>query len=208
MEYFYSVKNDIIFKTKIKRSVFIAHLHYATTIAEAKIFISKISSEHKNANHNCWAYIVGDRGQTFHSSDAGEPSGTAGQPMLNALKKSEMTNIVVVVTRYFGGVKLGIRGLIEAYSESVDLAIKSQKLLKLVKLEIFKVTTSYSFAEIFKFNAEQMQAKIINAQYSEVVLFDVEIEQHLKEKFFNYLQELSGAGKLKIINPDSLLFIF
>ena len=169
MKYFYSVSQDRAVETKIKRSRFIAHLRYVSTMPEAKEFISEISAQHKTANHNCWAYIVGEKGQTFHSSDDGEPSGTAGQPMLNALKKHDMTNVAVVVTRYFGGVKLGIRGLIEAYGESVQQAIEAEKLLKLVKKISYIIETSYAFAEIFKYNVEKMQAEITNSEYSDVI---------------------------------------
>lgn len=89
MEYFYSIKKNRNYRCKIKRSEFIAHLAYVETIEEAKEFISQISEEHKTATHNCWAYIVGEKGKTYHCSDAGEPSGTAGKPILNALKKKQ-----------------------------------------------------------------------------------------------------------------------
>jgi len=160
MKYYYSVTKDRKKELKIRRSTFIAHLHYATTMQEAKEFISQISAEHKTANHNCWAYIVGEKGETFHSSDAGEPSGTAGQPMLNALKKHDMTNIVAVVTRYFGGVKLGVRGLIDAYGESVTAAIKMLPLKKLVKLSSYKICCGYEHAEQIKYKVEQLNAEI------------------------------------------------
>ena len=105
MKYYYSIGKDVIIEIKIKRSKFIVHLHYAESVKDAKEYISKISTEHKTATHNCWAYIVGEKGETFHNSDAGEPPGTAGKPILNTLKKHNTTNIVAVVTRYFVGVK-------------------------------------------------------------------------------------------------------
>lgn len=203
MEYFYSVNQDRHVEIKIKRSTFIAHLHYVETMQEAKEFISKISAEHKTANHNCWAYIVGDRGQTFHSSDAGEPSGSAGQPMLNALKKNSMTNIVAVVTRYFGGVKLGIRGLIEVYGESVENAIESAPLKKLVKYQDYKITTTYDFAETLKHRILNMNAEIIDTEYIAEVALHARIEEHEKSELENYLKELEKAGKIKILTTNS-----
>ena len=199
MKYFYSVANDRKKELKIKRSTFIAHLHYVTTMQEAKIYISLVADEHKTANHNCWAYIVGDKGETFHSSDAGEPSGTAGQPMLNALKKHEMTNVVAVVTRYFGGVKLGIRGLIEAYGDAVEAAIEEYPLKKLIHLRSYKITCGYDLAEQLKYKIEQLNAGIDNVDYAADVTISISIEEHIKDDLEKYLLELERAGKLKII---------
>ena len=198
MNYFYSVEKDRKVETKNRRSIFIAHLHYAQTMREAKEYISQISAEHKTANYNCWAYIIGEKGETFHSSDAGEPSGTAGKPILNALKKHKMTNIVVVVTRYFGGVKLGIRGLIEAYGESAETAIKQAPLKKLLNLIVFHLSTSYDFAEKLKHNIKSFNAIISDINYSEKVEFHVSIEGYKKSELENYLIELEKAGKISI----------
>ena len=199
MKYYYSVAQDRKVETKIKRSVFITHLHYVESMKEAKDYISKIAAEHKTANHNCWAYIVGDRGETFHSSDAGEPSGTAGQPMLNVLKKYKMTNIVTVVTRYFGGVKLGIRGLIDAYGEAVETAIDKATLKKLVKLEYYQIKTGYEFVEQLKYQIEQLNATIEDIEYAEKVTIKISIEDHDKEELEKYLKEMEKAGKMKML---------
>ncbi len=198
MNYFYSVEKDRKVETKIKRSIFIAHLHYAQTMKEAKEFISQVSAEHKTANHNCWAYIIGEKGETSHSSDAGEPSGTAGKPILNALKKDKMTNIVAVVTRYFGGVTLGIRGLIEAYGVSVEAAIEQSPLKKLLNLIVFHLSTSYDFADKIKYNIMNFNAQISDINYSEKVEFHITIEEHKKKELGNYLIELEKAGKISI----------
>ncbi len=205
MKYYYSVAQERKIETKIKRSRFIAHLHYVESMKEAKDYISKISVEHKTANHNCWAYIVGDRGETFHSSDAGEPSGTAGQPMLNALKKHNMTNIVTVVTRYFGGVKLGIRGLIEAYGQSVGNAIAKAPLKKLVKTTEFNIITTYDFGEILKHKIKNMGADILDSEYSDKIKLKISIEDQKKEELEKYLGEMERAGKIEVLvmNPPS-----
>ncbi len=118
-----SVADPVRQGNKIKRSVFVCRLSYADTIDAAKNFISKVSKEYKTATHNCWAYVVGDSAQISHCSDAGEPPGTAGKPMLNTLLSHNMTCTAAVVTRYYGGVKLGVRGLIEAYALAVDQTI-------------------------------------------------------------------------------------
>jgi len=198
LNYFYSIAQKREYSCKIKRSEFIAHLAYVETIEAAKQFISQISEEHKNATHNCWAYIVGDNGQTYHSSDAGEPSGTAGKPILNALKKYDMTNIAAVVTRYFGGVKLGIRGLIEAYGQTTEAAIQQKPLKKIVKTVEFKVTTTYDFIEPLKYNIKEQLGQIIDIQYGAEVQLVVQVEEHLQKPLRNYLQELEKVGKLKL----------
>ncbi|MCK4501057.1 YigZ family protein [Candidatus Babeliales bacterium] len=174
------------------------------TMKEAKDYISKIAAKNKTANHNCWAYIVGDRGETFHSSDAGEPSGTAGLPILNTLKKHNMTNIVAVVTRYFGGVKLGIRGLIDAYGESVENAIAKSPLKKLVKTSEFNIITTYDFWKILKHKITNMGATISDIEYSDKIKLKITIEDHDKKNLEKYLKEMERAGKLIILETDKV----
>ncbi len=193
---YYSIVKDRKVETKIKRSTFIAHLHYVENMKEAKDYISKVAAEHKTANHSCWAYIVGEKGETFHSSDAGEPSGTAGMPMLNTLKKHNMTNIAIVVTRYFGGTKLGIRGLIDAYGESVENAIVKSPLKKLIKTIEYNIITTYDFGEILKHKIKNMGATISNIEYSDKVKLKITIEDHDEDELKKYLKEMERAGKI------------
>ena len=101
---------------------------------EARSILSHVESLHKDANHNCWAYLLGPKPEIFYSSDDGEPAGTAGKPILAALKRSDLFNVMMVVTRYFGGVKLGVRGLIEAYGQATDLSLQcSERILRIPK---------------------------------------------------------------------------
>jgi len=202
VDYFFSVNKEREVEIKIKRSTFIGHLHYVESPEEAKSFISEIAAQHKTANHNCWAYVVGDKGQIFHSSDAGEPSGTAGKPMLNMLKKHDMTNVVAVVTRYFGGVKLGVRGLIEAYGDSVEATIKDAPLQKLVKYASYDLTCGYDFAETLKHRVTGMKAEIMDTQYAADVQMSLRIEEHEKTDLELFLREMNGAGKLTL-SPSS-----
>ena len=196
MDYFYSVKHDCSYEEKIKRSRFIAHLHYCETMRAAKEYISLINKEHKNANHNCWAYIVGKNAENEHCSDAGEPSGSAGKPMLNSLKKHNTTNIVAVVTRYFGGVKLGIRGLIDAYGSVVEKALEQNQLIKLVDTKKIVIETTYDFSEKFKYDVKELLAVVIEITYLEKVTYNIEVESSLSKPLFDYLEELSGSKKI------------
>lgn len=115
-----TIQGDGLAETEIKKSRFLCHLKRVETEEEAKAFIQSIKKEHWKANHNCSAYLIGEHSEIQRSSDDGEPSGTAGVPMLEVLKKNELINVCVVVTRYFGGIKLGAGGLIRAYSHAVS----------------------------------------------------------------------------------------
>ncbi|OAA30077.1 hypothetical protein AT15_00760 [Kosmotoga arenicorallina S304] len=115
MDCYLSLIANAKFKTNIKRSIFIGHAVHCTTEHEAKEFIKEISRQYKDATHNCWAYKVNEKGIKFNFSDAGEPHGSAGRPIFSAIESMNMVDVAIVVTRYFGGVKLGVRGLIDAY---------------------------------------------------------------------------------------------
>lgn len=108
---------------EVKKSRFICTVGRAATDAEARAFIASVKKQYWDANHNCSAYVVGERRETQRSSDDGEPSGTAGVPMLDVLLKRELTDTVAVVTRYFGGTKLGAGGLIRAYGQAVSQTV-------------------------------------------------------------------------------------
>lgn len=111
------------FEIQIEKSRFICYFSPVTTVEEAQAFIEQIKKKHWDATHNCSAYLIGDNQQMQKANDDGEPSGTAGVPMLEVLKKRHLTNTVVVVTRYFGGIKLGAGGLVRAYTQSVTTAL-------------------------------------------------------------------------------------
>jgi len=138
-----TIKKDFIVEEEIKKSRFICHLKRVYTEEEARAFISEIKKEHHKANHNCSAFTLGERQEIQRSSDDGEPSGTAGVPMLEILKKREITNVCAVVTRYFGGIKLGAGGLIRAYAGSVGHALDQVGLVKFVTQEQLILTLDY-----------------------------------------------------------------
>lgn len=120
-----TIKSAGLVESEVKKSRFLCHLKRVTTEEEAKAFIQSIKKEHWKANHNCSAYLIGEHSEIQRSSDDGEPSGTAGVPMLEVLKKNDLINVCVVVTRYFGGIKLGAGGLIRAYSHAVSHGLQT-----------------------------------------------------------------------------------
>lgn len=121
---YYTIRENGEAEIEIKKSRFICALKRVETEEEAKAFINEKKKQHWKANHNCSAFVLGDHNEIQRSSDDGEPSGTAGVPMLEVLKKKELINVVAVVTRYFGGTKLGAGGLIRAYSHAVSHALE------------------------------------------------------------------------------------
>jgi uncharacterized YigZ family protein len=108
----------VVAEVKIKRSLFVGRLCPCRDKEEVRSILAEVESNHRGATHHCWAYRMGPEPETEYSSDGGEPAGTAGKPILSAVRQSDMFNLMVVVTRYFGGIKLGVRGLIEAYGQT------------------------------------------------------------------------------------------
>ena len=138
-----TIKNDGICEEDIKKSRFICQLKRISTEDEGRQFIAEVKKEHYKATHSCSAMIVGEDALIKRSSDDGEPSGTAGVPMLTVLEKQGLTNVVAVVTRYFGGIKLGAGGLIRAYSGSVANALKEIGIVEVKEQEGLKITLTF-----------------------------------------------------------------
>lgn len=127
----------------INKSEFITHLYRVNDVSEVEAILSSTRKKYYDATHNCYAYIIGDNQDIQKASDDGEPQKTAGAPMLDVLKKKNMTNILAITTRYFGGILLGAGGLVRAYSESVSEALKLAKLYDINFVNSFKITLTY-----------------------------------------------------------------
>lgn len=194
--YFYHLEEESHYEIKIKNSSFIAHINNILSFEDSKYYISEINSKYKDATHNCWAYILGKTGEMFHSSDAGEPAGTAGKPILNTLQKYKMTNTIAVVTRYYGGVKLGVRGLIDAYSESVEECIKNSTLKPIIEIQSYKINLSYDKFDTVKYNLKNQEVEIKDINYQESITFIAEVEKSKSEETNKYLEELKNSNQL------------
>jgi len=169
---------------KVKKSLFISRLYPVKTQKESKKIINEISNKYSDATHNCSAYIVID-GQGY--DDDGEPSGTAGKPIINALKKNDLHNIVAIVTRYFGGIKLGSGGLTRAYSKSVLEAIANSQIIEIEYYDVYEVIFNYSDVKKVEQYLRNNQIHIINKEYSEKIYYNVIFKNHqniekIKEK--------------------------
>lgn len=193
----YCIDRERTTTIRIKRSIFICTLAPVTTLDGAKTFISRISRENRTATHNCWAYVLGEGGAICHSSDAGEPPGTAGKPMLNTLKQYGLTDTAAVVTRHFGGVRLGVRGLIDAYAESVRQTLEMAPLKKRVQTLCLIVETGYGFNDALVNTLKAWEADILDTAYTDVVVHRIEIEEKAWAGLEDLLSEYASRGKLK-----------
>ena len=184
MAEFITILNDESAEIVEKKSRFIANICYAESIEEAEEKIKFIKKKYYDAKHNCVAYRVAENGQVVKkSSDDGEPSGTAGGPMLNILQKSNLCNIVVVVTRYFGGILLGTGGLVRAYSDATQKAIeKCIKVYKVDGIEI-EVKIDYANLDIFRYYCKNNEIKINKIDYAEDIILKIEMEKNRKNIF-------------------------
>ena len=154
----------------IKKSQFICRLFPAQTEKEAKDIIKEISEEYKDATHNCTAYVVSD-GEGY--DDNGEPGGTAGRPMLNVLKKNEINNVVAIVTRYFGGIKLGAGGLVRAYSKSVLECLAIAEIVEMELYELFRFTFEYQDIKAIDAEVRAKNLAVVEKQYEAQVIYFV-----------------------------------
>lgn len=193
---YYILKRSGEHQVKIKKSIFLASLKYVENVEQAKSAISVICSKHKTATHNCWAYIVGDNAQTMHFSDNGEPPGTAGKPILNALMQAKLTNVAAVVTRYYGGVKLGVRGLIDAYGSTITTAVEQSILVENIKNFNLAIAVSYDFLEIIKHSLKKFDVKIQNIDYTSVVELKFSVADFFFNETLKLLEEFKGSGKI------------
>ena len=154
----------------VKKSQFICHLFPTKTKKESKEIIIKVNEKYSDATHNCTAYIVSD-GEGF--DDDGEPGGTAGKPMINVLRKNDLHNVTAVVTRYFGGVKLGAGGLVRAYSKSVLEAINETEILEVELYDVYTLIFEYSEIKTVDGEVRTNNLEVINKDYSDKVSYDV-----------------------------------
>lgn len=175
-----------------KKSKFIANLYPVENVEEAERLILEVKRKYHDARHNCMAYrIVKDNQIIEKSSDDGEPSGTAGSPMLNILQKHDLCNIVIIVTRYFGGVLLGTGGLLRAYSDSLLKAVEESHFIQKCQGIEMLVTVDYSEFDSFKYYCKNNDILIVNVEYKELINCKIELEPDKKEKLMKNFEAKS-----------------
>ncbi len=187
-----SIRKITTYKWVIKKSEFICTLIPCNDKEEIDKIIHQYQEKYHDATHNCIAYIVGNQKR---ANDNGEPSGTAGLPMLDVLEKNNLTNIIAIVTRYFGGIKLGAGGLTRAYRQSVADALKEADIVEKFSVPLYKITIDYSYTKKFEHLLKVHKIKCINVEYLEQVSYNCYLED---ESFLSIIQDLTNNTYKKI----------
>ncbi len=182
-----------------KKSLFIGYSSPVESEDHALDFIKKIKEAHKDATHNCSAYIIGPEKLIQRFDDDGEPSGTAGIPMLEVIKKEDLTNICLVVTRYFGGIKLGGGGLIRAYSKGAKVAIDAGQIVEMKPYILVNMSYDYFYHGKIQNSIDIKNYKVISSEYTDIVSLDLLISEEKFEDFKSYFVNLtSGTVKIEV----------
>ena len=184
----------------VKKSKFIANIIKIMDEQDAKEKLNQIRKKYSDARHNCYAYIVYDnetKTKIEKSSDDREPSGTAGIPMLTLLQKNNLVNVLIVVTRYFGGILLGTGGLVRAYTDSSKQALEAAKIIELQYGEILEYCIEYDEFEYFKYICEKNNIEIVKTEYSNNIKAIIKLKEEDKSLFSTY--------KCRIIEKNVIL---
>ena len=188
-EPYLTIAKNTTYEQTIKKSRFICCIARVSSDEEAQQFIASIQAANKKATHNCFAYMIGDNDQIQRESDNGEPSGTAGIPILESLKLAKIHNVVAVVTRYFGGIKLGAGGLIRAYSNTTTEAIHQAGLVQRIKQAILKITVTYALHDPLLYYLKENNLEVASEEYGVNVETSIYVNEtdlkDVKEKLIN-----------------------
>lgn len=194
-----TLKRAVRADLEIKKSQFIAFAYPVTSRDEAMFHVEQLRLEFPDARHHCWAYIIGDPNNTASAGfdDDGEPNGTAGRPILNVLQHKAIGNVIIIVVRYFGGIKLGAGGLTRAYAGSAQLAVDEMRLVEFVPKSTLIIETDFANEAQCRYIAAQLGGIIGEVNYSQTVQLPVTIaDEHIAE-----LQENLGIYG-KVIEND------
>ena len=175
-----------------KRSLFIGHAKHVTSEEEAQEYVKQKKKEYSDATHNCWAYLL-KGGIVARYSDDGEPQGTAGVPMLEAIRKSGVSDCVVVVTRYFGGILLGAGGLVRAYSHGTKIALDAAKIVTYEKYAELMLDCSYSDYQKYSVILPTFGAIIDDTDFSDRVVIKFAVKEAIVDALMTKITEMSGG---------------
>lgn len=190
---YYTVKQQGAHETEIRRSRFIAQVRRTESEDEAKRFIEEIKKENWKATHNCYAYMIGENQQIQKTSDDGEPSGTAGVPILDVLKKRQLRDVTVVVTRYFGGIKLGAGGLIRAYSHAASAGLAAAEIIERVPYDVWRAIVDYHLFGTLENRLRESPYIVKDVHYAEKVAIDVYARAQSGGGFRDWITNLTSA---------------
>lgn len=201
MEEFYTIKENNSAEITEKKSKFIANLFYVENKEQAEKIIKETKKKYHDARHNCVAYrIVENESIIEKQSDDGEPSGTAGSPMLEILKGQNLCNVLLIVTRYFGGILLGTGGLVRAYSEATTKAIEQAEKIYKSKGYLLEIEVDYKMIDNFKYYCKNNKISILNTEYFDVVNCKIELDSQKKEKLIYDIDNKNiNVNNLKVL---------
>jgi len=195
---FKTIKENSSAEIVEKKSKFIANIFYVESREEADNIIKEINKKYHDARHNCYAYRVIENEVIIEkSSDDGEPSGTAGAPMLNILSKNNYANILVIVTRYFGGILLGTGGLVKAYSSACALGLEKADIIEKNIADLYKIEINYTDVDKFKYFAKNNNIIILKEEYLENVILEIGLKEENAIK--NISQKDINVKKIEFI---------
>lgn len=187
----------------VKKSEFIAHAKHISNSEEALKFIDEIKSTHKTARHNVYAYFISETAERF--SDDGEPKGTAGNPVLEAIKRSDLDNVCVVVTRYFGGILLGASGLLRAYSKAASEVLSKSRKAQYKLCREFTVEVDYKNLKTLQNIVDTNGGQILTRKFSEGAEFTLAIPEEISE---NAKRDLESVSNLKNLKAEETYYKF
>ncbi len=194
------------FSQTINKSRFIAVVSHIESESDARALIEKEKKKYPDARHCCWAYILGENSENMRYGDDGEPQGTAGLPMLEVLKKKNITNVLVTVTRYFGGILLGTGGLTRAYSSSCAGAAENAAIATMLLCKIVTVTLDYPLFSRLKLPIEKFDgAKCENTEFGQNVTVTLTVKSDKCDEFCGFLTQLSG-GRAQMLSGEPFFF--
>ncbi|SFE92470.1 YigZ family protein [Alteribacillus iranensis] len=193
LDSYYTVHAHGTSEITINKSRFISHVKRVISEEEAQNFIQSIKKEHWNATHNCSAYMIGEKDEVQKANDDGEPSGTAGIPMLEVLKKRQLKDTCVVVTRYFGGIKLGAGGLIRAYSSAVTEGIKETGVVERKRVNVMGVKVEYTLLGKVENELRNSSYPLKDILYEEAVVFFVYVPVKESSRFSEWITNVTNG---------------
>lgn len=185
-----------------KKSRFIGGSYIVESVEDAENKIAEVSKKYWDARHNCYAYVIGKNSENTRCSDNGEPSGTAGKPILEVITGAGLTNTLVIVTRYFGGVLLGTGGLVRAYTQAAQAAIAASETGEMVYARQLTIEVAYNMINNVKYFLEQNKISISDPRYTENVQYDICVKEEDKEKITEGLIQ-KCEGKITITEGDA-----
>ncbi|MEK5444524.1 YigZ family protein [Fredinandcohnia sp. FSL W7-1320] len=205
---YYTVKGYGEHEINIQKSRFIAYIDRATTELEAQEFIQKVKKQNWDATHNCSAYLIGENDQIQKANDDGEPSGTAGVPILEVLKKKHLKDTVVVITRYFGGIKLGAGGLIRAYGKATSEGLQATGIVERKLMRIMHTKIDYTWLGKVENELRSSIYQIKEIKYIDAVEIETYVEENQTPQFTEWMTELTNgqadisSGNVEYLETD------